>query len=76
MQNVIKAGDLVTLSEESAMTWPPARVKTDVVGMIISVDIYVDQVSEPHGLAVVLLNGEVFYGIPIEHLKVLSGGDR
>jgi|LakMenEpi03Aug12_release.lakeMendotaPanAssembly.Ray.scaffolds.fasta_scaffold3164984_2 hypothetical protein len=44
--------------------------------MIISVDIYVDQVSEPHGLADVLLNGEVFYGIPIEHLKVLSGGDQ
>lgn len=72
----MKQGDLVTLSDQSALTWPPARVKTDVVGMIISVDIYVDQVSEPHGLADILLNGGVFYGIPIEHLKVLSGGDQ
>jgi len=69
----MKPGDLVTLSDQSALTWPPARVGPDCIGMIISVDMYVDQVSEPHGLADVLLNGEIFYGIPIEHLEVLSG---
>ena len=68
----MKPGDLVTLSGESAMTWPPARVRSGSIGVIISVDLYFDQVSEPHGLADVLLNGEVFYGIPIEHLETLT----
>ena len=72
----MKPGDLVTLSGESAMTWPPARVRSGSIGVIISVDLYFHQVSEPYGLADVLLNGEVFYGIPIEHLKVLSEGDQ
>ena len=68
----MKPGDLVTLSDRNAMTWPPARVRSGSIGVIISVDLYVDQVSEPHGLADVLLNGEVFYTIPIEHLEIVS----
>ena len=67
----MKPGDLVTLSRLTD-TRPPARVRSGPIGMIVSVDLYVDQVSEPHGLADILLNGKVYYGIPIEHLEPIE----
>lgn len=65
----MKPGDLVQV-------FMPGQQCDESIGLIVRSDWYVDQVSEPHGLADVLVDGQMWYAIPFELLFTFDANEK